>query len=218
MVKTKNYQNGKIYQVVDKSYQLCYIGSTIDKLNQRFNSHKSKYKRYNNGIQGFTTVYNIFDEYGVENCKIELLEYYPCITKEDLTAREGHYIKNTQCVNKTIMGRTNKEYRQDNKDRINAKYNEWKNNNQEHLKEYKATHYQENKDHYSQKGKEWRENNKEKKKETDKAYREKNKEIIKQKEKELINCQCGSTIQRTEKARHEKSQKHQDWLKQQEEE
>ena len=30
MVKTKNYQNGKIYKIIDKAYETCYIGSTID--------------------------------------------------------------------------------------------------------------------------------------------------------------------------------------------
>ena len=36
MVKTKNYQNGKIYQVVDIAYEQCYFGSTIDTLPNRF--------------------------------------------------------------------------------------------------------------------------------------------------------------------------------------
>jgi hypothetical protein len=35
-----------------------------------------------------------------------------------LNAREGHYIKNIMCVNKNIAGRTQKEYRDDNKEKL----------------------------------------------------------------------------------------------------
>ena len=52
---------------------------------------------------------NIFDEFGIENCKIELMENYPCNCKEELLRREGHYIKNTDCVNKVIPHRTAEE-------------------------------------------------------------------------------------------------------------
>ena len=55
------------------------------------------------------------------------------------------------------------------------------------------------------------------KKEYDKKRREEKKEEISAKEKEPYHCSCGCTIQRTEKARHCKSKKHQKCLEQQEE-
>ena len=40
---------------------------------------------------------------------IELLENYPCTTKEELRAREGHYIREMGTLNKYIAGRTPEE-------------------------------------------------------------------------------------------------------------
>jgi hypothetical protein len=54
------------------------------------------------------------DEFGIENCKIELIENYPCNSKEELLKREGWYIKVTECVNKMVAGRTKQEWKQDN--------------------------------------------------------------------------------------------------------
>lgn len=231
MVKTKNYQNGKIYQVVSSSFDMCYIGSTIDKLSNRMNSHRSKYRKYKEGKGGFISIYDMFDKYGESNCKIYLIENYPCQSQEELFAREGFHQKNNDCINKNISGRSHREYMQDNRERLAEYYNEWKNNNQEHLKQYKATHYKENKDHYQQKGKEWRENNKERKKEQDKKYREEHKEKLKQyfktydqinKEKkqayrqQKYTCECGAILCLSSKSHHFKTKQHQNWLKQQE--
>ena len=107
--KVRNYQNGKFYRVVDKSYQMCYIGSTIEKLANRMNAHKSKYKKYKENIYNRVAVYDIFDAFGMENCKIELIEFYPCNSKEELYAREGYHQQQENCVNKYIAGRTGKE-------------------------------------------------------------------------------------------------------------
>ena len=217
MVKTQNYQNGQIYQIVDNGFNLCYIGSTIDKLSNRFNSHKAKYKKYKQfGIGANTSVYELFDKYGVENCKIIWIEDYPCSSKKELEAREGHHQKNNTCLNKNRAGRSRKEWEEDNKDQICIQQRNWRENNKTHLQQHKKQHYEQNREHYNLLAKQWRENNKEYKNECDKRYREKHKETLREKEKEPFNCVCGATVQRTEKARHCKTQKHQEWLKQQE--
>ena len=46
---------------------------------------------------------------------------FPCQLNAELCRREGHYIRNTQCVNHYIPGRTRQEYRYDNKAKINAR-------------------------------------------------------------------------------------------------
>ena len=61
--------------------------------------------------------YDLFNEYGVENCKIELIEYFKCDTLQELRRKEGEYIENTDCVNKLVAGRTYKEYYEDNNDK-----------------------------------------------------------------------------------------------------
>ena len=39
----------------------------------------------------------IFNEFGIENCKIELIENYPCQSKEELFKREGGHQSNRMC-------------------------------------------------------------------------------------------------------------------------
>ena len=62
------------------------------------------------------SVYTLFDNYGWETCKIELLELYPCNSLIELRQREGYYIKTLECVIKHIAGRTQQEYVNENKD------------------------------------------------------------------------------------------------------
>ena len=115
MVKTKNYQNGKIYQVVDIAYEQCYFGSTIDTLPNRFKGHKTTYQQYLNGNKRkYTSLFDMFDKFGIENCKIELVENYVCSSIAELHKREGYYIKNNDCINKNISGRSAKERYNDN--------------------------------------------------------------------------------------------------------
>ena len=127
---TNKYENGKIYKIIDISYTQTYYGSTIEPLCNRMSKHRSNYRIYKNGgDMNNVTVYKIFDEFGVDNCKIELVELFPCDSKMELERKEGEYIKNNECVNKMIMGRTaeeyKKEYRKKHKDILSQKNKEY---------------------------------------------------------------------------------------------
>ena len=124
------YEKGKIYKITDIGCNKFYVGSTCENLSKRIERHRTK---YNNSKTGKTnskiSVFDIFDEFGIENCKIELIENYPCNCKEELLRREGHYIKNTDCVNKVVPHRTeeerkevSREYYYKHKDKILAKH------------------------------------------------------------------------------------------------
>ena len=76
-------------KIVDKGYRTCYIASTIEALSTRMAKHRSKYRNYLNGGNASYKVLDIFDEFGVENCKIELIEVFPCENKMQLQKREG---------------------------------------------------------------------------------------------------------------------------------
>jgi ribosome-interacting GTPase 1 len=107
-----NYENSKVYKIepiVEHPEEDIYIGSTTKKyLSQRMDTHRNGFKCWKNGKYHKFTVYDLFDKYGVENCKIYLLETINCNTKDELLAREGHYIKTLKCVNRCITGRTMK--------------------------------------------------------------------------------------------------------------
>ena len=165
-----NYQNGKIYKLhcLSSTDDKCYIGSTTQTLALRFGEHKKGYKKWKEGKQHYTTSYYLFDTF-VDDIVITLIESYPCKSKNELEARERHWIEKMNCVNKRIPTQTNKEYIQKNKEKISKQ-----------LKE----HYEKNKETYAINAKEYREKNKEKIKENNKEYHQKNREKILQKMKE----------------------------------
>ena len=173
-----DYRQGKIYALWDNNFTKCYIGKTVESLSNRKAKHKRKYKAYLNGTDAFTTSFSLFDEFGVDNCIIELLEHYPCSSKEELRAREGHHIRNEECINKRMEGRTKKQ------------------------------HYQDIREHQLKIRKEWRENNKEYKKDIDTKYRHENKEALNAKLKEKKLCSCGCYISTRNMASHCKTEKH----------
>ena len=81
------YEHGKIYRIVDVDYNKCYIGSTCEELSQRMARHRREYKRYTNNPTIMKTRSSIlFDEYGLENCKIELIENTQQIAKNNYSS------------------------------------------------------------------------------------------------------------------------------------
>ena len=128
-----DYKLGKIYMIYPKVEDAdegdVYYGATTVTLARRMSEHRSK----NNCSSKL-----LFDKYGVENCFIELVEEYPCETREHLNKKEGEYIRANKCVNKEVAGRTRKEWLYDNSDKV---------------KEYKKQHYVKNRDKISEKKK-----------------------------------------------------------------
>ena len=118
MESSNKYKTGQIYKIVDVGYNKCYIGSTIEYLSKRMTKHRADYKRYKNEMMNYVCSFQLFDEFGTENRKIELVENYPCNSKEELRAREGFHIKNTICVNKVVPNQTFEEYYTINKPHI----------------------------------------------------------------------------------------------------
>ena len=103
--------NGKIYKVQNIAGDKIYIGSTNKKyLSQRMDTHRGSYKRWKVDKADKTYSYDIFEEFGLENCVIVLIENYPCGAKDELRAREAHFIQTMVCVNKNIPGRTVEQY------------------------------------------------------------------------------------------------------------
>jgi len=225
-----NYQNGKIYKIVCNITNECYIGSTTQPtLAKRLSGHVGKYKHWKiTGKGGNVTSYDIIER---GNYQILLIESFPCSSKDELTAREGEIIRefksNCKCNNFYIPGRSYAQYRKDNCDIIKEKkkqhYNEHKESYSEKYKKYhaenkvkqneKSRKYRvENKEKLSRLHKKYREENKDKIKELGKAYYEKNKEQINLKRLEKIKCLCGSCIRKSDKAIHERSKKHQNYI------
>ena len=102
-----NYKSAKIYKLTSEFTNRVYLGSTTKTLTKRLQGHKDNLKQWKNGKQRYTTSFALF-ELGPVN--IELIENYPCDTKEELEARERYHIKNEpNALNQRQPGRTKAE-------------------------------------------------------------------------------------------------------------
>ena len=118
-----NYSNGKIYTIRSYKSDEVYVGSTTQTLSIRMAKHRTGYKAFMNGTGKYVSSFEILK---YNDAYIELVILNPCNSKTELDAVEGKYIREMDCVNKRIEGRTSKQYYIDNKVKI---------------KEYKAQHY-----------------------------------------------------------------------------
>ena len=154
-MSTYDYSNGKIYTIRSHQTNKYYIGSTrMNTLAQRLGKHRSNYKDYlkdnirNNYISSFDLLmYN--DHY------IELLEDYPCSSKEQLFKREGELQRQfkSEIVNRIITGRTQLEYYNDNLEHFKAyreshkdEYKAYCETHKEELKAYRKDYYDNHKE------------------------------------------------------------------------
>ena len=100
-----------------------------------------------------TKNFKLFEKYGIDNCKIILLELVNANSKDELHAREAYHIKSVSCVNRNIPLQTGKEYYKSTKDvRLayqklyddsnKGKKKEYYNNNKDKIKERNRLTYQ----------------------------------------------------------------------------
>jgi hypothetical protein len=127
-----NYKNGKIYKLVCFTTGKVYIGSTTQSLAKRKGSHLADYNRWKLNKRHYCTYYEIIKN---DNYRIELIENYPCNSKEELHAKEGEQQRNTDCVNKNIAGRTKQQYHIDNQESILAKKKQYRLDNVDIIKQ-----------------------------------------------------------------------------------
>jgi len=192
-MKDRDYSKGKIYKIWSNTTTDIYIGSTTKQyLSQRLDGHRKNYKTWiKNNTNKYMSSYEILK---YEDHKIELIKLFPCSCIDELHAEEGRHQREVECVNKRISGRTKKEYRIDNKEK---------------LEEY----YQDNKEKITEQRSEYYQDNKEKLKDISKQYRIDNKKKINEQANQIVKCECGCEVTRSSLSRHKQSQKHLNNLK-----
>ena len=175
-----NYNNGKIYKIIDSENEIIYIGSTAqEKLCKRFSTHKHR----GNGN------------------KIVLLELYPCSCKEELVKKEQEHIDSHENLLNKQRAYNSSEY---NKEYYKEYIEKWRKNNKEKLYKWREN----NKGYYKEYIEKWRKNNKEKVKEYKIKHYQENRDKISEKNKVKVICNCGCEIRKDKLVRHMKSQKH----------
>jgi hypothetical protein len=200
-MEINKYQNGKIYKITGNG--LTYYGSTCDSLENRLRQHKYSLVGYNKRQKGYCTSYEVITD---ENCIIELVEEFPCETKKDLGKREKHYIKNNECVNKALPTRSDAEYYQDNKEKLNENMRKYYEQNKKKIREHNDKYRDEHVERHKEYQTEYRQS--EKYKNYKKEYYEKKKDQWNAKQKEKINCPtCNNLVCRGALKRHQNSSK-----------
>ena len=116
MAQVNKYNHSKIYKISSNLTDKIYVGSTTQTLAQRLSKHTSDYRQYvrtNNVYVSSFEIIKLGDSY------ITLIEENNFNNRQQLFRREGEIMKlNTNVVNNNISGRTQAEYKVDNKEYI----------------------------------------------------------------------------------------------------
>ena len=145
----ERYKDGKIYKL--QLGNKVYVGSTINKLGDRFSDHKSDYKRF---IEGKSSRKLASTELFKDNLEpaMGLIENFPCAGKTELCQRERYWQEilahdtNFVLVNKYQAFRSEEEIRE-----YHAEYfRKHSEANREHFLEYARKRYESNREAYAQ--------------------------------------------------------------------
>jgi hypothetical protein len=172
----KKFSKGKIYKIVCNLTKKIYIGSTCEStLARRLAKHVSYINFY---IKNNKTIHlSSYDIIKGGDYYIELIELFPCNSKDELFVREKYYIDLINCINKNKPISTLEE-----KKEYSINYTK---QNKNKIKEYSINYRKKNEDILKKKNNEWIKNNKKKLKEYQKIYRDKNKDAINARRREL---------------------------------
>ena len=228
-----SYPTGTVYKIICYlDSDIIYIGSTFNSLRNRWQEHKSDFRKYLDGKNSCISIYPYFEKYGIENFKIIKVKEYECYRQNrsdmrHLNVYEALWINKTKgCVNKVvpfyIQKLSNKQYREQNKEQIRKQRKTYREQNKDELKIQKKKFYDENRHKILQQKKQYQIENKEQIRERRKErydkeknakqckkYREQNKERIRQLGKEPKLCIiCKSTVRKYDFKRHTLTQKH----------
>ena len=132
MTEVENkYINGKIYKILNTETDDVYVGSTCMALSDRLKYHKTAYPK-----KLGRKLYKLMDLIGAELFYTELIENFPCETKDELRKQEGHHIRLIGGLNMCIAGRDKQEYKTENKEHISLQSKEYYERTKEHKLEY----------------------------------------------------------------------------------
>jgi hypothetical protein len=81
----------RIYKLVSKTSDYCFIGSTLNKLHLKFNSIKNDYK---NGINLKPRLREFIERYGVKNINMILIKEYEIVDHKHKKAYEQLWMNN----------------------------------------------------------------------------------------------------------------------------
>jgi hypothetical protein len=125
---------GCIYKMKVEDDDKVYIGSTFNRLSDRFRQHKYMFKRYLDDYENNAkcAIYPFFKKYGIDNFTIILIKEYRVCDKKHLQMYEQLWLSkltniNVICAFQPLPKQQKKQYRENNKDKLklrNKRYSE----------------------------------------------------------------------------------------------
>jgi len=185
---------GRIYKIVSGQTNECYVGSTFNELKYRFRQHKNDYKQWKDGLRWGCASFDVFDKYGIDNCRMLLIKEYKVEDRKHLQMYEQLWINKLKSINKLsafviepvlkkmIAERDKKNYKE-NKERILEQKKKYYEENKEQLLEKNKKYRKENKEKITEQYKKYRKEHKKERKEYNKKYCEEHKEELSKKKK-----------------------------------
>lgn len=204
------YQRGKIYKIVTGQTDDIYVGSTTQYyLSNRLKEHRWCLTSWMKGNKtSYCTSYEIVK---YPDAKIILLETYPCQSKDELRAREQHYISILpNCVNrcKAICTRDEhlermRKWHHEHKEEVAKRAKVYREDNREYLLQKKSEYYHNNSTEINNKRRNEYVNKANELCAYQKKYRDENVEKVKARQTARIQCQdCGKEYTYSNKNKH----------------
>ena len=213
-----------------------YVGHSTNIQSRKWD-HKKTCNNQNSKTYHLKVYQYIRENGGWDNFEIIEIEKYPCNDANEARQKEQEWCyKLNSNLNCNIPNRNKKQYYQDNRDKIteydknrpnkkerNEKNKQYRNNNREKINEKAKIYREGNREKINEKAKIYREDNREKInekvkhyrednpvkiKEQSKQYRINNRDKILERNKQKVTCDnCGSIVQKSKILRHKKTQK-----------
>jgi len=118
---------GKVYKIIHSQSDIVYIGSTINRLSDRWRNHKK--------LNSNCVINKYIQQYGAEQFKIVLIKEYEVVDRTHLEAYEQLWINKTKCVNYQSAFKIQKFYYLHNLQKYKETNDEYYKNNKNILKE-----------------------------------------------------------------------------------
>ncbi len=171
---------GYVYAIRSHLTEKVYVGSTQSPLSVRMAGHRADFKFFNSGKKNFVSSFEVIE---CGDAYIEALEVVEFNDKAELIARENHFIRTLDCVNRRIEGRTRAQWYVDNAAAICAKVNTYRVSHLEEISAKKKAYNKEHREEQAAYQKKYRAEHIEEKKKRDKQYYSEHAEAIIQRTK-----------------------------------
>jgi len=182
-----------------------YPCDNLEQLRKREGKFIKKFGTLNKCIAGRTKKEHYTDNKDTVLAKVKA---YQEANKDTIKAKQKEYRE----ANRDQIRAQKKQYKEANKGKIAQRMKRYYEANKEAISEYKKQYQQTHKEAISARKKQHYEDNKNAVLAKVKEYHEKNKDTIRARQNEKHVCQCGCEYTRSNKARHERSKKHQTYL------